>query len=363
MAVVQHPGARGGKFWIDANGNTRYGEQPGMTPRAAATPPVPIPPAEGMADHPDHNEFGAWSHDATSVYLRQALRYAPCIVNIIRRYLEMVSRYGMGAAAEAFKLMTPADVPPATAALGRIRRLARWDRFGRVKAEGTGTPLPSGHDANPQATARDPFVRQAMQAGMPQDAALLWQQIALRAMNRNRSGVDFSDLLLEKSRDTAIWAGALLLRKAVMNPGSRGGHVYWKNGRLHYGYPTGPVHRHRKGGGVPPGNQPPGPSPLALALMRQGRRIQFRDLSGKVAWGEVITATGDMLAVAPDDAPVYDLLHTICVPVQAVLKVERSPQERDEQQQVAKSLGGDAVADQPGDGAAEDDSCWPQADQ
>lgn len=367
MATVQHPGARGGQFWIDENGGIRYGVKPRGEPRAQyppvlQTPEPTAPPVQGSEGHPGHQEFGPWSEHATTVYLRQALRYAPCLVNVIDRYLDMVSRYGLGAAAEAMKLVAPEDVPAATTALGRIRRLARWDRYGRIQQQGTGTPLPSGVDPNPRSTAASPFVRAAMNAGMPQDAALLWQQLALRAMNRNHQG-DLADVLLAKNLPEAIW-----LAKAVMRPGSKGGHIYWKNGRLHYGIPTPPpVHVGRATGGI--GRMaPPGPSRLALALMRQGRRVEYTDHGGARVWGEIVTAVGDILSVIPDDAAHYDLLHTVCVPVQSVLAVKPDADQRRERSgALEKSLGdeedgqrGQPLADQPDHGPAEDVDPFPQ---
>lgn len=361
---VRSPGSRGGKGYYDEHNIWRYGQRPtgarrqqypASSPEQPAPPP---PPAEGMEEHPAHREFGRWSPDATKVYLTQALRFAPCITNVIDRYLDMVSRYGLGAAAEAMKLVAPEDVPAATSALGRIRRLARWDRYGRILSTGGSTPLPSGVDPDPPSTAANPFVRAAMNAGMPQDAALLWQQLALRAMNRQHTG-SLEDVLLAKHADDprAIW-----LLKAVMKPGSRGGHVYWKNGRLHYGIPSAPAARARGGSGGIDRNPPPGPSRLALALMRQGRRVQYTDHSGARAWGDIVTATGDILAVLPDNARPYDLLHTVCVPVQAVLKVRP---DRDDQEQTGQimeksdgnteaPLGGQPTDPQPDDGPPED---------
>lgn len=362
---VANPGSRGGKFWVDERGQVRYGQRPTGATRPLPPPQQPHTPpaAEGLADHPSHQEFGAWSKEATKVYLGQALRFAPCITNIIERYLDMVSRYGMGAAAEAFKAMTPEDVPAATVALGRIRRLARWDRYGRVKAEGEGTSIPSIRENDVMSTVRNPFVQAAMRAGMPQDAALLWQQIALRALNRHKQGMSYADLLLSRQpEERALW-----LAKAVMKPGSRGGHVYWKNGRLHYGIPGPPAHRRATVGPGVKQNPPQGPSPLAVALMRQGRRIQFTDSSGTRAWGEIITATGDMLAVLPDSARPYDLLHTIVVPVDAVLKVTNAESEDDDEMEKSDGetgpIGGLAVDHQPRDRQAEDYSCWPEADE
>jgi hypothetical protein len=348
MTTVMHPGARGGRFWIDEHHNIRYGERPqgaahAQYPAALPRPEEPAPPpAAGLEDQAHHQEFGRWSEHATEVYLRQALRFAPCLTNVIDRYLDMVSRYGLGAAAEAMKLVTPEDVPAATSALGRIRRLARWDRYGRIQQEGTGTPLPSGTDPAPQSTAASPFVRAAMNAGMPQDAALLWQQLALRAMNRNHSG-DLANVLLAKAADAPhlLW-----LAKGVMRPGSKGGHVYWKNGRLHYGIPTPAPARARHGGGGGTQAAPPGPSALARALMRQGRRVEYTNAGGVRVWGEVITAVGDILAVIPDDARHYDLLHTVCVPVQAVLSVKPDDDQRRQRETGLEKSHADQ-ADQP----------------
>jgi hypothetical protein len=380
MTTVLHPGARGGRFWIDEHHNIRYGERPQGSPRPQYPPVLPRqeeeaapPPAEGLAGQAHHQEFGRWSEHATEVYLRQALRYAPCLTNVIDRYLDMVSRYGLGAAAEAMKLVAPEDVPAATSALGRIRRLARWDRYGRVQEQGTGTPLPSGTDPAPQSTAASPFVRAAMNAGMPQDAALLWQQLALRAMNRHRTG-DLASVLLAKSADAprAYW-----LAKGVMKPGSRGGHVYWKNGRLHYGFPTVAPGRVRRGPGTVDKETPPGPSALARALMRQGRRVQYTNAGGVRVWGEIVTAVGDILAVIPDDARHYDLLHTVCVPVQAVLQVRPDDDQRRQRETGLEKSRADTAddarqadeadeADQPGhpqprDRGAEDPDPYPAA--
>jgi hypothetical protein len=366
MAKVQHPGARGGQFWIDENHNIRYGQRPtgerkpqypAVLPRQDEAQP---PAAEGLEGQAHHQEFGPWSEHATEVYLRQALRFAPCLTNVIDRYLDMVSRYGLGAAAEAMKLVAPEDVPAATAALGRIRRLARWDRYGRVREQGTGTPLPSGNDPSPQSTATNPFVRAAMNAGMPQDAALLWQQLALRAMNRNQSG-DLAGVLLAKHDDDPrlIW-----LAKAVMRPGSKGGHIYWKDGRLHYGIPSPPAHLKARGGGAVGQVSPPGPSALALALMRRGKRIEYTNSAGVKVWGDIVTAVGDILSVIPDDARSHDLLHTVAVPVQAVLRVRPDEDQRaaSEGARLEKSDGDQAhqpLADQPDHGAAEDFDPFP----
>lgn len=363
---VEKPGSRGGKFWIDEHNQIRYGQRPtgarGRIPDAqpVTAPPPTLPPVAGLEEQPGAQEFGQWAPDGVKIYLGQALRYAPCLARIIERYLDMVSRYGVGAAAEAFKQLTPEDVPAASAALGRIRRLAHWDRYGRVRNEGEGTALPTGADTDPLNTLRNPFVKAAMAGGMAKADALLWQQLALRCMTEGKAdlsgALDVEGSLLAKSHQT--WR---FLAKGVMAPGSRGGHIYWKNGRLHYGIQTVAPKRTRKSD-LRANPKWQGPSALAQALMRQGRRVQWRNVAGVKVWGDIITASGDMLSVLADDAQPYDLLHTTCVPVQAVLQVRPDaddpsgggPMEKSHEQ--ATALAGHPLGDRPDDREAETDA-------
>lgn len=341
--AVSRPGSRGGSFWIDKQGQVRYGEQPRMSPPVAKRTPVspesrPAVPTRKLGI-PHYAEFGEWSPEATRLHLRGALSYGDAIATICRRYraLSLAGLSPEEAARRACGRLDDDGHQRLTRAIARIGRQRAWDDDGMKRSgdpEGTAIPAPQAR--------LTPFVLGALAEGLPLETAQLLASIVGRAGDlppgENLGHAHLAGSLLERpdldaalqeapgaapltSTVAAPSLGKSLLLKAVMRPGSRGGHVYWWHGKLRYGTP--PLW-HPKGKQIGSADIKPtwlAPGRLARRILAVGHRILYLGADQRKKWGEVIAASGEMLSVLPDDAQVYDLLHTVVVPAERVLRV------------------------------------------
>lgn len=372
---VARPGSRGGQFYVNAAGAIVYGKQPdGTTRPVAADPTAPPPPPVVPVDKlhiPHYGEFGEWSPDAALLYLRQALVATPALRRVAGRF-RMATAQGLreGLAGNfAFRSLQPQEIADATAGLKRVGRLRDWDDASRRERDEEPTRLPA-----PNADLSAPFVRAAVRAGVPTPTATRWYALVNSDDDQGTQPDDDADaalaarLLGREPADPPVRKARPLplLMKAVMRPGSRGGHVYWANGRLHYGTPTfgAPAARQSRTPVIKPSWQAVGR--VARGIIGKGKRILYTASDGSRQWGDIVSAAGEILSVLPDNAPVYDLLHTVCVPVENVVRVipdARMEKSRGtEADRLEKSLGGYTVADRQAHESAADFAPWPEAE-
>jgi hypothetical protein len=373
--VVKRPGSRGGHVYLNKHGEYVYGTPPvGEAARATADPvarpPAPVVPPDKAAI-PHYGEFGEWSPDAAKLYVRQTLAYAPALHRCAARYRAALGqglKEGL-AARYAFRGLRPNEIEDGVAALKRLGRLRAWDDYTRRHDEANpGRSLIPG-DPPLQAT---PFMAAALRAGVPSAVAGRWELLSRIGDSPIEQVNDADDATLAErllgipSPEEPVRKGGLFLAKAVMRPGSRGGHVYWANGKLHYGTPPlTHIHARRIGtANLNPSWQAVGR--LARRIIERGHRILFRAADGVKHWGQIISASGEVLSVLPDDAAVYDLLHTVCVPVERVLRVIPDKQiaksEDEDGRPLRKSFGSPAVPDRPADQPAPDFALWAEAE-
>lgn len=333
--AVKEPGKRGGSYYLNGRGRLRYGRPPeaappppeGDTPRPKLVPP-------DIKDVPHAARFGRHSPEATILHLRQILLYGDQIVRIAYRYHHYAAQVAdrtitpREAARRACRMLDGGDFDRTVKALRQLGHLAEWDSHQARKRE-------LDHNEWPKVLPRSsPFVAGAMAAGFPADAAAILGGVALRFAAWGDSGALEEDdahndvakrLLTRPEAEGDIAKSQPLLVKAtlgsVMAPGSRGGHVYWKNGKLRYGNPVPPSPRARAAGGLAGNPQWAAPGDTAVRIMRIGHRILYRNGDGEREWGKIISAFNEVLSVLPDNAEEYDLLHTVCVPVEKVVRV------------------------------------------
>lgn len=333
MRGPKHPGDRGAQFWVNGRGRIRYGQAPDttVTPSLVDAPTPPDIPAskEGI---PHWARFGDHSPEAALLHLRSTLLYGDQIVRVAYRYRQYAARIADGtlspreAARRACRLSDGGDLERLGKALQQLAKLSQWDRHGTATAglapNDWPRPLPDS----------SPFVGGAVAAGIPQQVAPLLGAICLRfaAWGPDDAGTEddahneVAKRLLTKPEAEADRPRSLMLKATigpVMRPGSRGGHVYWHNGKLRYGTPQPSAPRVSSAGTAAGDEQYAAPGRMALRIMRIGHRVLFRDSVGVRRWGKIISAFGEMFSILPDDAEQYDLLHTVTVPVERVVRV------------------------------------------